>query len=140
MGDDTFAVNGAFVDAIGVEGDVVAQVGVGGGGLDVAPGGVEAYGTGRFRQIEEGIEGEIDGPVGGEAFELAHGGRARRGLEEVHGDIGVGNVIDGRVAGLENTQGARSFGEEDAAVDDADVVVDEFEARWARVVPYGLSG
>ena len=40
--DDAFAVDGAFVDAIGIEGDVVAEVCVSGGGLDVAPGGVEA--------------------------------------------------------------------------------------------------
>jgi len=140
LGDDAFAIEGALVDAVCVEGDVVAQVGVGGGGLDVAPGGVEADGTGRFGEIEKGIEGQVDGPVGSKALELAQGGGARRRLEEVHGDVGVGNVINGRVAGLEDTKGARSFGEEDAAVDDADVVVDEFEAGWARVVPYGLSG
>jgi len=103
LGGDAFAVDGAFVDAVGVEGDVVAQVRIGGEGLDVAPGGVEADGAGRFREIEKGIEGEIDGPVGGEALELAHGFGARRGLEEVHGDVGMGNVIDGGVAGLEDT-------------------------------------
>ena len=140
LGDDTFTVEGALVDAIGVEGDVVAQVGVGGGRLDVAPGGVEADGAGRTGEIEQRVEGEIDGPVGGEALELAQGFGARRGLEEVHGDVGVGNVIDGRVAGLEDTEGARGFGEEDAAVNDADVVVDEFEAGWTRIVPYGLMG
>ena len=139
LGDDTFAVEGALVDAVGVEGDVVAQFGVGGEGLDVAPGGVEADGAGRLGEVEEGIEGEIDGPVGGEALELAQGCGKGRGLEEVHGDVGVGNVIDGGVAGLEDAEGAGGFGEEDAAVDDADVVVDEFETGRARVVPYGLS-
>ena len=127
MGDDALAVNRALVDAVGVEGYVVAQVGVGGEGLDVAPGSVEADGAGRSGEIEKGIEGEVDGPVGGEALELAHGFGASRGLEEVHGDVGVGNVIDGRVAGFEDAEGARCLGEKDATVDDADVVVDQLE-------------
>ena len=88
--------------------------------------------------MKKGIEGEIDGPVGGEAFELAQGGGPRRGLEEMHGDVGVGNVINGRMAFLENAEGTRSFGEKDAAVDDADVVVNQLEAGWARIFPCGL--
>ena len=140
LGDDAFAVDGALVDAVGIEGDVVAKVGVGGEGLDVAPGGVHADGALRVGERDEGIEGEVDGPVGGEALELAEGGGVGGGLEEVHGDVGVGDVVDGWVTGLEDAYGACSLGEQDAAVDDADVVVDELEAGWARVVPYGFSG
>jgi hypothetical protein len=140
LGDDAFAVYGAFVDAVGVEGDVVAEFGEIRGGLCVAPGRVGADGVGVGGEVEKGIEGEVDGVVGGEAFELAKAAAVRGGLEEVHGDVGVRNVVDGRVAGLEYAEGARGFGEEDAAVNDADVVVDELEARWARVVPYGFGG
>jgi hypothetical protein len=42
----------------------------------------------------------------------------------MHGDVGVRDVVDGRVAGFEDAEGARGFGEEDAAVEDAEVVVD----------------
>jgi len=139
LGDNSLTVNGALVDAAGVERDVVAEVGVGRSGLSVAPGGVDADCGGVVGEVEEGIEGEVDGPVVGEAFELAQAGGAGGGLEEVHGDVGVREVVDGRVTGFEDAECARGFGDEDAAVNDADVMVRKLEAWRARVVPYGLS-
>lgn len=136
--DDAFAVDGAFVDAIGVEGYVVAEFGVGGRRLNVAPGGVGADGAWRAGEIEERVKGEVDVPISGEAFEFAQAAMARGRLEEMHGDVGVGDVVDGRVAGLENAEGARGFGEEDAAMNDANVVVNEFKARRAGIVPHGF--
>ena len=56
----------------------------------------------------------------------------------MHGNVRVGDVVDGWVAGFEDAEGARGFGEQDAAVDDADVVVHELDAGRARVVPYRL--
>jgi hypothetical protein len=41
-------------------------------------------------------------------------------VEQVHGDVGGRKVIDGRVAGLEDAQGAGGVGKGLAGVEDAD--------------------
>ena len=40
LGLDAFAIHGAFVDEVGVEGEVVAERSVRGGGVGVGPGGI----------------------------------------------------------------------------------------------------
>ena len=114
---------------------MIAQRGVGGCGLGVAPGGVWARGSGR---VKGGVD--VEGPVGGGAFELAEAAAAGRADEEFEGDIGGRNVEDGRVAGFEDAEGVGGVGDEDAAVEDANVTGGGFEARGARVVPYRFDG
>ncbi len=129
LGDDEFVVDEALVDVIGVEGEVVGEGGEGGAGAGVGPGGV----------VGDGLA-DVDGPVGGEAFELTEAGAARGELEVLHADVGLRDVVDGRVGGFEDTEGAGGVGEGDAAVEDADAGGGGFEARWAGVVPDGFDG
>lgn len=129
LGEDALAIDGALVDAGGVEGEVVAQGGVGRGGMGVAPGGVG---------VEVGVQ--VEGPIGGEALELAEAAAAGGGEEVVESDVGGWDVEDGRVAGLEEAEGARGVGEKQAVVEDAEVAGGGFEARGTRVVPDGFEG
>lgn len=129
LGLDGLAVYRAAVDAGCVEGEVVAEGGVGCGGGGVAPGGV-----GRERG------GDGDGPVGGGAFELAEAGAAVGGNEILHGDVGLGNVEDGWVAGFEDADGVGGVGKQDAVVLDAEMAGGGLEARGAGIVPYGFGG
>ncbi len=58
----------------------------------------------------------------------------------MHEDIRLRDVEDGWVAGLEDAQGMRGVGEDDAGVGDAEMPRCGFETGWAGVVPYGLGG
>lgn len=133
--DDALTVKDALVDAVGVKGDVIAEGGVGARGLGIAPGALDAEGKVGVGDVEGWVEGEIESPESSEAFELAEAGRAVGGFEEVDGDIAGGKVEDGRVAGLEDADGAGGLGEENAGVEDADVAVSGLEAGRARVIP-----
>ncbi len=127
--DDEFVFDEALVDVVGVEGEVVGEGSEGGGGAGVGPGGV----------VGDGLA-DVDGPVGGEAFELAEAGTARGGLEVLHADVGLRDVVDGRVGGLEDAEGAGGVGEGDAAMEDAEASGGGFEAGWAGVIPDGFGG
>lgn len=64
--------------------------------------------------------------------------RAAHRVQSGRDEVGDGQVVDGRVTGLEHTNDVAGVEDDLAAEPDDDVRVDVLEARWSRVVPDGL--
>src|SRR5215217_2124035 len=123
---DSLPVDPAGVHERGVEGHVVFKAREGGDRVRVGPGGPPF-----FSPVG------LDVVVARRPLPLAKG-RAPGGLEVLHPDVLGRDVVDRRVARLQNALGARRVGERDPAKDHLDAPLRVLELWRARVVPDGF--
>src|SRR5215204_3196709 len=127
---DLLPVDPAGVHERGVEGNVVLKGREGGDRVRVGPGGSPL-----FSPVG------LDVVVARRPLPLTKGrapGHAPSGLEVLHPDVLRGDVVDRRVARLQDPLGARRVGERDPAKDHFDAPLRVLEPWRARVIPDGF--